>query len=945
MEYSFCHKVFIGIIYCLLLSTSNAQILSSDTLVDTSITYGKLENGLSYYIKPIENGSSEIHLRLIVKAGLRQEVSGEYQFAHLLEHLGFVAGKNISFKKSGKLLDEAGILLEQFNGITKLDNTDYYVNTSSKNSKAIDLTLSFYKDIIWNLEITEKNIGLERLTILDEANGNDYNLGQLSHYLQREVTGWGQPVPSDFITHIKTFKPEAIIDFYKKWYHPELMALVVVGDIPNAAKLELKIQKQFSKKSNSDLSIDPESNKSIYLQRDPQFIRKSIKRNANETQSNTVRTSLYFRQQHQRGLTDQRQLKDEIIKNLFVELLNRRFQQKLSDYNTFHTIRSSFLNPPFALKLDIVTENGLNKEILQQPITELNNIEKYGFSPEEFEERKNDLLLSLKNTDTLQVHYWKNEIVKHFVYGNALPSSKISRQIEFLKKLTRARFHSKIQDIIKRQPEDISIAAYSGDLFLKHSEKTIRRWLSHADTSHAKPFAVYKKSKVLIDSAEIASLNKSAVKELDIKIPGAKKYQLKNGLSIILKPLKKSENSKYISSTVRFHGYTLRGINCYPKKDLFSAFNATAILENTGIGTLDKFELRNYLEKNKFKGYVSPYIESNQSGIKGSVSIENLETALQLVYLYFNQPHFNKVAFEDWKTKTKFLSAYKNLTHENFLSAIRKELPYVEFVPQGSELVQGIDQTDLERAEKIYGELFKNANDFTFLVTGDFKENEILDLFRKYFGNLPLKNENIKKCYPNSDKTTIPTEAKSNIFYTRTPLELPLVRIIYPKKIKSMGVNWKERIKIELLRRSLSELLYKSLRFESEKGGTYQIIAGMNFADRRNYHETFIHFSAYPKDVGRLTENAKKVVDELKTTSIESSFLEKLKNVYFQEEETYGNTLNKMYEYENYDRHWLELDKKKEYVQSIDPEDIQQTASEYLNVEPLVFKMVSPAEL
>ena len=76
MEYSFCHKVFIGIIYCLLLSTSNDQILSSDTLVDTSITYGKLENGLSYYIKPIENGSSEIHLRLIVKAGLMQEVSG-----------------------------------------------------------------------------------------------------------------------------------------------------------------------------------------------------------------------------------------------------------------------------------------------------------------------------------------------------------------------------------------------------------------------------------------------------------------------------------------------------------------------------------------------------------------------------------------------------------------------------------------------------------------------------------------------------------------------------------------------------------------------------------------------------------------------------------------------------------------------------------------------------
>lgn len=946
MKHYFNSKSFLGIVCSLILSTSNAQKLNPVNIepLDTSITSAKLDNGFSYFLKPVGNGSSEIHLRLIVKAGYRQEVEGEYSFAHLLEHLGFVAGKNISSKKSGKLLDEAGIRLAQLNGGTKYDNTDYYFNISSKNRMATDLALSFFQDIIWNLEINKKNIALERLTILDEANGGDYNLNKLSHYMESEVTGWGTKVPYDFATHIKTFEPEAMIKFHEKWYHPELMALVVVGDIPDVAELEDKIYKNFSKKPISNKTVGIEPNKLAYLQKTPQFIQKSIKKDANKKQSNTVRTSLYFRQKNKKELTAQQKIEDEIIRDLFVELLNRRFQQKLNDYNIFHTIRSEFLEPPLALKLDIITEYGLNKEILQQPLNEFKSIDEYGFNSEEFEKGKRDFLLSLAKTDTLKASYWKNEIVKYFVNEKELPTNKISKQIEILKKLTIGRFHSKIRNMIQGKPEDITLAAYAGDPILNHSEKTIRRWISAADIKPVKPFIENKKNLVLMDSAEIASLNKSAVKKLDIEIPGAKKYQLDNGLSLILKPLEKSENSKNISNIIRLHGYTPKGVNCYSKKDIFSASNATAILKNSGLGKLDKFELKNYLNKIEFKGNVSPYIQSNESGIKASISVENLETALQLVYLYFNQPRFNKVAFEDWKTKTEFFSAYKNLTHENFLSAIKEELYDFDFSPQGSDFVKDINQTDLESAEKIFGELFQNANDFTFLITGDFKESEVLDLFRKYLGSLPQKNKNIKKCKSNQEKTAIP-EAKSRVFYTRTALKMPLVRIIYPNKNGNTKANWKKRIKLEILRRSLMELLFRRLRFESEEGGTYEVIAGMNFSGKQNHKETFIHFSAYPKDVNRLIKEAKKVVDEVKSSSLENSFLEKLKDVYLQKKETYGNILNQMYEYENLDRQWLEFDERQEFIQSIEPKDIQKTASKFLNKKPLVFKMISPTEL
>ncbi len=935
-----------GILGSLILCVSNAQNLkpSHSEPLDSSIVFGKLDNGLSYYIKPINNNSSKIHFRLIVKTGYRQEVDGEYEFAHLLEHLGFVAGKNISSKKSGKLLDEAGILMAQLNGITKFDNTDYYVEASSKNEKSAEVALRFFKDIIWNLELNEDNIALERLTILDEANGGDYNLNQISNQTEREVTGWGAVVPRDLEDHIKTFEYEAIINYYKKWYHPEMMAIIVIGDIPNVEELKDRIHTQFSKKTFSEDSFGLQSNKSTYLLREPQFILKSIKKNANEQQSNTVRASLYFRGIDINRLTDEQKLRDEVIRDLFLKLLNKRFQHRLNGYNIFHNIRSNFLKPPLALKIDIVAENGLSKKILQEPIGELNCIEAFGFSSEEYENSKNELLLSLKRTNTINDSYWKNEIANHFVYNTALPSNKLSKQIRFLEKLTRSDFHSRIQNIIKVLPEDISIAAYAGDTILKHTEETIRKWFAEVDSTAEESFTLSKNDKVLMDSIEIASLDKASIKRLNTEIPGAAKYQFENGLSLILKPLEKSDNSNEASRFIRFHGYSAKGIKCYSEKDLFSSINATSILKNTGIGAMDKFELKDYLDKNEFKGYVNPYIELDHSGIKASFKMENLETALQLVYLYFNQPQFNREAYEDWKTKTKFFSVYKNLTRENFISAIRKELAYIDFPPQGYDLIKGIDQTNMERAEEIFGELFQNPKDFTFIITGDFRESEVLDLFRKYLGNLPQYNDYRKYLHTDFQNTVI-TNGKSKNFHSRIPLEMPMVRIVYPKKINSGDWDWKDKIKLELLRRSLTELLFRRLRFESDKGGTYQISAGMDFTSTKNYMETFIPFSAYPDDIDRLVEEAKKVVNELKNSSIENSLLKKLKDVFLQKQETYSETLEKIYEYENYGKQWVDLEMEKEFIKTIKPDDLKQTALKYFECEPLIFKMLPPNDL
>src|SRR5690606_10948207 len=72
--------------------------------LDPSIRYGILPNGLTYYIKPLYNKSSELDIRLLIKADWAQEDSTQYHLAHVMEHYGI---NNVEHSPSGKFYDMA----------------------------------------------------------------------------------------------------------------------------------------------------------------------------------------------------------------------------------------------------------------------------------------------------------------------------------------------------------------------------------------------------------------------------------------------------------------------------------------------------------------------------------------------------------------------------------------------------------------------------------------------------------------------------------------------------------------------------------------------------------------------------------------------------------------------------------------------------------------------
>src|SRR5690606_45715 len=281
----------------------------------------------------------------------------------------------------------------------------------------------------------------------------------------------------------------------------------------------------------------------------------------------------------------------------------------------------------------------------------LKQVKTYGFKDTEFNKSKTDLFDSLKKMDTTALSYWREEFRNHFVYGEGLPQNKIDFLKRMLNDLSLEEINNFSGGSIKNMPEDIGLIAPTANMALSYTEKTIRNWIVEADTSKTIPYAEPVIPTSLMDPIKVAGLKHSDYKEVAVDIPGGKKYLLSNGVKLIFNSFTPTPDILGGSESVLFQGFVSNGASCFSKKDYFSAINAPDIIKNSGVGGKDKFDIERYLSHQGFKQYVTPYIGYKESGIRGNTTttLKDLETALQLVYLYFMQPNYNELAYGDWK--------------------------------------------------------------------------------------------------------------------------------------------------------------------------------------------------------------------------------------------------------------------------------------------------------
>lgn len=920
------------------------QHLENPLVVKSELRTGQLKNGLIYYIKPIED-SKDIQVSLYIKVGSFHQEPDQYEIAHFMEHIALKAGKHISLTKryDSDLFSEAGIEPNDVVARTSKAYTWYSFDLPA-HKKAIETAFLLYSDILWGLEFKQVYIDSERSPIIGEheIGGGNAGIASMSTYLENKITGCSGTPPINYTDYIGQLKRGPLLRFYRQWYRPEHAALVIVGNVKNIEELEQEIKTKFSRTNDSKKSTHQKDCIESYHASEPKFV-KQKRKTLLKSKKDESYWQLYMRNNREKETNKINALKEQWLRKLMVNLLNDRLKQITQEYNTYYFANITYLNLIRAFQINIgVTQEGGDKKAIQETMGVLKEIRQNGISSLELVQLKQNIIGTLGNKNNKSISYWKQEIRNKVAYGEVLLENKIALHLKFLENLSLTRFNRALQFYIKEMPEDIGIIASEDHPIFSIKENVIRQWIRQAELAAPSSTKENEIEDGLLSKEEMKLLTLSSYKKLDSSIPNASEYLLENGVKLVVKPYQPASSVFGDEDKIRIHGFSNKGAKCYPKEDYYSALNANQIVLNSGIAGKNKFALAQYLKAKDYNGTIYPYIRPYESGVKLNTSIEKLEIALQLIYLYFTEPNYDEKAYKDWKVNAsyKYLS---DINEDDFTSKIKQTLGDPYFIPSGTKALVGIEQTDLKRAYQIYKQLFGNADDFTFLFSGNFKEKEVLQLCRKYLGNLPTSHHKISCLKQPVIPKNRPSISRYHQFQAKGNLNNIRVVLIYLSPLDEDNQGWKDKIKLNVVYNLLNSILMKELRFKSKKGGPYTVAAGnYHFDNEPRYKEIAIFFGGRPQDIERLIKEAKQVIENMKNANVsEKMFQTSLKTLYPEKDKFTNLELQKnMYDRVKYGKSWVSITQKRKYINSLSLKEVVNFAMDILRNPPYEFKLL-----
>jgi zinc protease len=221
--------------------------------IDPQVKTGKLPNGLTYYIRHNVKPEKKVELRLVINAGSILEDEDQQGLAHFTEHMAFNGSANFEKNDIVSFLQSIGVEFgADLNAYTGFDETVYILPIPTEKKENVEKGFQILEDWASTVAFDPAEIEKERGVVLEEersGRGAEERMFRQTYPKMLEGSKYAERLPIGKVEVLKTFKPEAIRRFYKDWYRPDLMAVIVVGDIdPGVA--EGLIKKHFSHLKN-----------------------------------------------------------------------------------------------------------------------------------------------------------------------------------------------------------------------------------------------------------------------------------------------------------------------------------------------------------------------------------------------------------------------------------------------------------------------------------------------------------------------------------------------------------------------------------------------------------------------------------------------------------------------------------------------------------------------
>lgn len=401
----------------------------SDLKADPQALFGTLPNGLRYVVRPNHEPKGQVSLRLLVLAGSFQEKPEQRGLAHFLEHMAFNGSTHFA---PGTLVERLQRLGMGFgadtNASTSFDHTLYQLELPNTEPATVTEGLQILADYGGGLLLEQAMVDKERGIILSEKRSRD-SVGYRTFVASAEFMQAGTRVPErlpiGLTDVIEKSNRERFVDFYDTWYRPELLTVLVVGDIDPAA-----VQKQITGMFSGLKARSPEP-APVDLGKVESFQGLRTRFHSEPEAPNTEVTIASLAPYTREPDTSKRRI-ELLPRMLAVEMLNRRLDVLAKKENAPFIRASTDIEESFGLtrqaEISVICKAEQWTSAVAVAEQELRRALVFGFRPDELKEAvadfRNDLIQAAKAAPTRHSDEIANELAETLVDREVFTSAQ-----------------------------------------------------------------------------------------------------------------------------------------------------------------------------------------------------------------------------------------------------------------------------------------------------------------------------------------------------------------------------------------------------------------------------------------------------------------------------------------------------------------------------------------
>ena len=778
--------------------------------LDEVVRYGKLDNGLTYYIRHNEEPKERASFYIIQNVGALLEDDNQNGLAHFLEHMAFNGTQHFEGKGIINTLEKHGVAFgRNINAYTSFGETVYNMSdVPILHEGLLDTCLLVLNDWSDYLLLTDEEIDAERGVISEEWRTRRNAAFRMratyfpvlfegSKYAERDVIG--------DLDIIKNFEYNTLRKFYHEWYRTDLQAIAIVGDV-DVDEVEGKVKELFSKiPAVEDAPERPFFE--VPEHEDTKFVVATDK----EAPQSSI--TIYIK--HKATKAEDKKLgylREQYIQNLFNTMIRDRITELLQKGTPPFVVGGvrygGFLSGYDVLSI-MATANPNQEDVALKAIyTEAQRLVQHGFNASELNRAKTNLLTSMesayKQRDKISNDRYINGFQEHFLNGEPYTSpefdwqfgQKILETIEVEEVSAKAKewIVPKNRVVVIQGPEDVSHLTQEEAFAI----------LSEVENSEIEPYE---------DNAEVTSLiseelaGSKIVSEKNLEGLNAIEWKLANNATVVFC------HADYEKDNVALMALSPGGSSIFEADAMASALMLPQFMGSFGVGDFDAIALKKALTGKKVSMTVS--LSDLNESFTGTSTPNDFETMLQLLYLQFMQPRFDQEAYG--ALASRYVAYLANMAN-NPQKIMGDSLSLIlTNYSERTKLVtpEMFDEISVEKIKNLYSDRFQDAGDFTFIIVGNIEPELVKPMVEKYIGSLadsPREEAWVDR------KISVPKG--QTIKEIEIPLETKKATVVVNIS-KEMPYSPSENLKLAILEGILDLRYTEEIR--EKEGGTYGV--------------------------------------------------------------------------------------------------------------------------